>query len=58
MVGTSFGGYQIVRKLGQGGMGVVYEGHMPSIGRRVAIKLLHPEYAEDGEALTRFFNKI
>jgi len=57
MVGTSFGGYQIVRKLGQGGMGVVYEGHMPSIGRRVAIKLLHPEYAEDGEALTRFFNE-
>lgn len=57
MVGTSVGGYRIVRKLGQGGMGVVYEGLQPSIGRRVAIKVLHPEYADDGESLTRFFNE-
>jgi serine/threonine protein kinase len=57
MVGTTFAGYQILRKLGQGGMGVVYEGIQTAIGRRVAIKVLHPEYAEDAELLTRFFNE-
>jgi serine/threonine protein kinase len=45
----SLGPYRIVRKLGHGGMGVVYEAVHESISRRVAIKLLHSEYAHNLE---------
>jgi eukaryotic-like serine/threonine-protein kinase len=38
---TTISRYQIVGRLGQGGMGVVYRGRDPRIGRDVAIKLLH-----------------
>ncbi|HND12873.1 MAG TPA: serine/threonine-protein kinase [Pseudomonadota bacterium] len=49
--------YQIVRKLGEGGMGAVYEGLNPQIGRRAAIKVLLPQYTNDKEQVTRFFNE-
>ncbi len=39
------GDYRIVRQLGQGGMGIVYEAEQESPRRRVAIKLLHPMHA-------------
>jgi len=39
------GEYRIVRQIGQGGMGVVYEARQESPRRRVAIKLLHPMHA-------------
>ncbi len=39
------GGYRIVRSLGSGGMGVVYEAEQESPRRRVAVKLLHPLHA-------------
>ena len=38
-------------------MGAVYEAVQQPIGRRVAIKVLHPEYAHDREVLKRFFNE-
>jgi HD-like signal output (HDOD) protein/tRNA A-37 threonylcarbamoyl transferase component Bud32 len=41
------GDYKVTRRLGEGGMGVVYEGVHQVIGRRVAIKLLRPELAKD-----------
>lgn len=52
-VGGRLGSYQIVGRLGQGGMGVVFEAHHLEIGNRVAVKVLHPEVRDDGTSLPR-----
>jgi serine/threonine-protein kinase len=46
--------YKIVRKLGEGGMGEVYEARHVFIEKRVAIKLLRHEIVSNHEAVTRF----
>jgi serine/threonine-protein kinase len=46
--------YRIVRLIGEGGMGAVYEGENVRIHRRVAIKVLHSGVAETAEAVQRF----
>ncbi len=51
------GKYEIVRLLGKGGMGEVYEGRHLRIGRRVAVKFLHAHYAEYPEVARRFENE-
>ncbi len=56
-LGTTIGNYQILEKLGEGGMGTVYKAHHPSLGRYAAVKLLRPEYARDAEVLRRFFDE-
>jgi hypothetical protein len=48
------GKYRIVRMIGEGGMGAVYEGENTRIHRRVAIKVLHAAVASQGEAVARF----
>jgi len=48
------GKYRIVRVLGVGGMGSVYEGENTRIHRRVAIKVLHAEVAKKAEIVQRF----
>lgn len=48
------GKYLIVRLIGKGGMGAVYAGEHVLIGRRVAIKVLHANIAQEHEAVTRF----
>ena len=48
------GKYRIVRLIGEGGMGAVYEGENTRIHRRVAIKVLHAAVAEQGDAVARF----
>ncbi|MBS2027486.1 MAG: protein kinase [Deltaproteobacteria bacterium] len=50
----TLGGYEIKRRLGQGGMGTVYLARQLSLDRDVAVKLLHPALANDAEFLTRF----
>lgn len=52
--GTVLGKYQIVRLLGEGGMGAVYEGRHREIGKRVAIKAMSPALATIPEARARF----
>lgn len=51
------GSYRIVRKLGEGGMGAVFEAVHKQIGRLAAIKLLRPEHSSNQELLARFFNE-
>jgi len=51
------GSYRVVRSIGEGGMGTVYEAVHEAIERRVAIKVLHREYASNPEFIARFFNE-
>ena len=46
--------YELIRMLGEGGMGAVFEAQHVVIGSRVAVKTLHPEAAGQPEALERF----
>jgi serine/threonine protein kinase len=46
--------YKIVRIIGEGGMGNVYEATHVRIGKKVAIKVLAKNYTEDREAMERF----
>ncbi|MBK6847346.1 MAG: serine/threonine protein kinase [Proteobacteria bacterium] len=52
--GQMVGEYQVTSVLGRGGMGVVYAGIQPLIGKRVAIKVLQPRYSASEEGLARF----
>jgi serine/threonine-protein kinase len=46
--------YRIVRLIGEGGMGAVYEGENVRISRRVAIKVLHAGFTQNREVIQRF----
>ena len=48
------GRYRVNRLIGEGGMGRVYEAEHVEIGKRVAIKVLHPAYSRFPEVVARF----
>ena len=52
--GLVAGKYEVVRLIGRGGMGAVWEGRHATLGTRVAIKFIDQEYAESREARARF----
>jgi serine/threonine-protein kinase len=51
------GKYQIIRELGKGGMGSVFEGRHVEIGRRVALKFLNPEVSGNPDIISRFLRE-
>ena len=57
MAGGTLGRFEVLDKLGEGGMGVLYRAHDPRLGRTVAIKLLHPEVVADPVRTLRFLQE-
>lgn len=57
MIGQTIGHYRVVRQLGEGGMGVVYEAVRDDIGGRAAVKVLRSEFAMNTDIAARFFNE-
>ncbi len=53
-VGSKLGPYLLVRKLGQGGMGAVYEARHTKLDKTFALKVLPPGFATNAAALSRF----
>jgi serine/threonine protein kinase/WD40 repeat protein len=56
--GHQLGDFKIVRELGRGGMGVVYEAEQLSIGRRVALKVLPFAALVQDKSVQRFHNEV
>ncbi len=57
MIGETLGSYLVKEKIGEGGMGAVYLAVHPLIGRKVAVKMLRPEYSDNEDAVNRFFRE-
>ncbi|HTR52763.1 MAG TPA: serine/threonine-protein kinase [Kofleriaceae bacterium] len=57
IAGTQVGVYRVLQQIGEGGMGTVWLAEHVTLGRRVAIKSLLPEYSTKPEVVQRFFNE-
>ncbi|MEZ6117749.1 MAG: WD40 repeat domain-containing serine/threonine-protein kinase [Pirellulaceae bacterium] len=54
---SMIGDYRLIRPIGRGGMGIVYEAEQTTLGRRVALKVLPAAAAVDSRQLARFRNE-
>jgi eukaryotic-like serine/threonine-protein kinase len=57
VIGQRVNNFEIVRLIGEGGMGTVYEAQHRLIRRKVAIKVLRHEFTRDLDLVRRFFNE-
>jgi serine/threonine protein kinase len=56
-LGTELGPYRIEAVIGRGGMGVVYLAEQARLGRKVALKIVSPEFSDDPKARARFLRE-
>ena len=56
-IGQTVGNYIVNAQLGEGGMGVVFLAEHPVIGRKAALKVIHPHYARSHEVVSRFITE-
>jgi tRNA A-37 threonylcarbamoyl transferase component Bud32 len=55
--GQSIGNYRIISQIGSGGMGAVYLAEHPLIGKKIALKVIHRDLAQNREVIQRFFQE-
>ena len=57
MIGARMGNYRLIKKLGEGGMGIVFVAEHELMGKVAAVKVLLPQFSQNSDIVRRFFNE-